>query len=231
VIYERDYIDVCLAELREHGAAACCGRVTVLSVNDSRSAQLAAWTCSAFASSSKAVGTMAESGAGPLSAPLLEKRALLDEGGYRGRLLRTGKTRCFYHAPPNLAALMRYAFVRGYESAAALPQRPWVRRARNVLPLVLVIGLTLALLAGIAGTLADSGSGRWWWLLAAAPLPISYLVASMLTAPGLLPKRRSLIVLALPLFRVGFELSYSLGGLAATIRRSGRSSPSQSSYT
>lgn len=246
--YSPDYISTCLRELRERGATGCGGRVVTQPTTGSLQARLVAATLAhPFGSSHSSFRTQSEGFADTVNYPVLKKAALLEVGGYDETLLRnqdndmnqrlraagnklycTWNSRCYYHPPGTVRALLRYAYRNGFWNVISLRKNAACMAARHFVPFVFVTSLLATAALAIGWRLGGTSDSR---LAALAFLLIlgSHLAVGAYSAVRVALRDRFSGALWLPSVFLGLHLAYGLGTLAAFISGAGdpRSAPSK----
>lgn len=231
--YDREYLAVCLRELRAHGAAACSGRTVTVPADDTLGARLAAWTFAhPFGSSTRSFRTQPEGFADSVPYPVMVRDALLAIGGYDEALHRnqdndlnqrlraaghrlycTWKTTARYHPQSTVRGLLAYALRNGYWNVISLRVNRASMGLRHIAPLGFVLGLIILLVLALAGI----ATGYEWLALFFVMVLGVHLLCSAVAAVQIAARERSIAgVLTLPLFFL-FHVSYGWGSLRALL--------------
>jgi succinoglycan biosynthesis protein ExoA len=231
-IYDRDYVRVCLSELRAKGAVGCTGRTVTRPARPTLEARLVAWALGhPFGTSRRSFRTQPEGYVDTAAYPVMIKDALLEAGGYDEGMLRnqdndmnqrlrvaghrfycTWKTQCLYHPQATLRGLAKYAFRSGYWNAISLRENPASMRARHLAPLGWVLSLFACTVDAASGMSASNRSAvrRTW--------PVAVLLGLHMgvgTMAGLRTARRERApgALWLPFVFAGLHITYGVGTL------------------
>ncbi len=236
-IYERNYISVCLNELKAHGAVGCSGRVITCPSHRSLQARLVGWALShPFGSSRRSVRTQQEGFVDTIPYPVMCKEALIEAGGYdeelhrnqdndmnqklraRGhKLFLTDKTQCLYFVKSTIGSLLRYAFHTGYWNLISFRKNKSSMGLRHFVPFVLVLALGFAIGMQAAAFFVP-GPDRLWFLILLFTLVSLHILLGFLAAMQVSIRERTVGALLLPLVFLSFHLSYGLGTLWAVLR-------------
>lgn len=234
VLFDPDYIEVCLREMRRHDAIACGGRVVVTPANGSTQAQLVAWTVAApFVSSRKSMRTLKGGFVDTLPYPVFRKQAMIDVGAYDERLARnqdndltsrllaaghrlylTPLTKSYYRPRSTLRSMIRYAARAGYWNGVTLRANRSALSGRHLVPGAFVAVLVAPTGASAAAWVARRGRRRSTWLLPSAAALLLHLVGGAVTAAQTFATTRRRAAALLPLYALAFHVAYGLGVLA-----------------
>jgi glycosyltransferase involved in cell wall biosynthesis len=228
--YNPDYIATCLAEMREHNATGCGGRVLTMPANSSLQARLvAAALGSAFGTSTKSFRNHREGYADTINYPVYLRAALVDIGGYDEQLFRnqdndlnqrlrargnclylTWKTSCQYFVQPTLALLLRYAWKTGYWNVISLKKNASAHGIYHFVPAIFVLACFLTSLFALFEVYLPLS--HWVW--AGLPLIVllgTYFTAAFLASAATVVRQRWLGGVILPLVFLALHTSYGLG--------------------
>lgn len=240
--YPKDYIAVCLRELKASGAVGCSGRALSHAPSDALQAQLACWVSGhPFGSSGRSFRTQPEGYADTIPYPVMEKAALLQAGGYNEELSRnqdndmnqklraaghtlycTWKTQCVYYTQRDVKSLLKYAFRNGYWNVVSLKHNAASMGLRHFVPFFFVLGLLLSAGAAASAPLAapQRRAQRSWPLRFLLGLHLACGVAAALQ---IAKRERDARALLLPPLFLSFHIAYGAGSLWAFLRESTRS--------
>jgi glycosyltransferase involved in cell wall biosynthesis len=235
--YRRDYISVCLNELREHDAIGCSGQIKTRRANDSVQAKLVAWSLSHwFGSSTRSVRTQPDGFRGAVPYPIMKKQALLAVGGYdeqlnrnqdndmnqklrsRGyRLYLTKKTQSEYFVKSTVRSLLQYGFHTGYWNVISFRKNNASMRLRHFVPFVFVVALLSASIVAVAA-LFILNTHQKWLLAPFFMITFLHLLIGLFCAIQIAVREKSFAPLTLPLVFIGFHISYGSGTLLGVVR-------------
>jgi succinoglycan biosynthesis protein ExoA len=234
--YRRDYISVCLDELKKHDAVGCSGRIDTRAADGSAGARLVSWSLSHwFGSSTRSVRTQPEGYRDTVPYPVIRKEALLAAGGYDEQLHRnqdndmnqkllahgyrlylTAKTECQYFVKPTVRSLLEYALHTGYWNVISFRQNRAAMKLRHFVPFIFLLALIVALAAFLAAPVVSVGFQEWLM----APILVvllSHLLIGLAAGIQVAFREKSLVALLLPFVFLSFHLSYGLGTLWAIL--------------
>ena len=231
-VYDRDYLRVCLSELRAHGAVGCTGRPVTRPARAALEARLVAWALGhPFGTSRASFRTQPEGYVASAAFPVMVKQALLDVGGYDEGMVRnqdndmnqrlhaaghrlycTWKTRCLYHPQATIKGLATYAFRNGYWNAISLRDNPASMRARHVAPFAWVLTLLGCALLAASGLRTSKRTAVWRSWPGAVLLGL-HMSAGTAAGVQTAVRERSPGALWLPLVFVGLHVTYGVGTL------------------
>jgi glycosyltransferase involved in cell wall biosynthesis len=154
--------------------------------------------------------------AGPYDEELVRNQD--DEYNYRirklgGRLLLASDINSRYYSRSSLRSLARQYFQYGYWKVRVMQKHPRQMRARQFVPLLLVVALLMS-----AGLWLVTPIGGWALALVASSYIVANILASALTAA-----RRGLKLMpVLPVAFAAMHLSYGLGNILGLIKFRGK---------
>jgi succinoglycan biosynthesis protein ExoA len=233
-IYARDYIAICLQELKGSGAVGCSGCAWVCASGEGLQARLVAWALAhPFGTSTRSMRTRGAGFADSIPYPVFLKKALIEVGGYDNQLHRnqdndicqklraqgrtlymTDKTSCEYFVSPTLMSLSRYAFKTGFWNFISLKINPASMALRHFVPAAFVAMVILSLMAF---TLSFGATGDIKAVLRSSILLVTliYSLASLAAAGQIAFRQRSIHALLLPVGFLVLHFSYGIGTLTA----------------
>ena len=235
--YAKNYISVCLDELRRTGAAGCSGMVLTRPLNNTVEAKLIALALEdPFGSSTGSCRTQSEGFVDSISYPVFVKQALLDVGGYDEQLHRnqdndmnqrlrarghhlylTSKTHCEYFVKGTFRSLAQYALNTGFWNFISFRRNRSSMSLRHFTPFLFVLALAGTMMCAVVAPFAPAVYQRP--LLAPAVLLLgSYLVAGSLASARIAIRKRWLSALLLPPVFFLFHFCYGIGTFLAVIR-------------
>lgn len=150
--------------------------------------------------------------AGPYDEELVRNQD--DEYNYRirklgGRLLLAPDVKSRYFSRTSLRSLWRQYFQYGYWKVRVMQKHPRQMRARQFVPLVLVVALLLSAALGLVTPM-----GRWASLLVAG----SYVAATILASIATAPRREPSLMPVLAIAFATMHFSYGLGNILGLIK-------------
>jgi len=228
--YNPDYLSVCLAELKTHGAVGCSGKLYSKPATQSLQAQISLWVLShPFGVSGSSFRTQSEGYADTIPYPVFLKRVLLDLGGYDESFTRnqdndmnyrirqaghklyvTGKTSCVYYTRSSLRGLIDYAYGNGSWCAVSFRTEPKSLGLRHYIPALFLIAVICSTLSAIVGILLHLPVGILVLLL--TPIWLHLLIGTVASIQIAYQKKALPALLLAPLF-FAFHLTYGYGFL------------------
>jgi glycosyltransferase involved in cell wall biosynthesis len=233
-LYAKNYIAVCLDELKRSGAVGCSGRERVCAGGAGVQARLVAWALAhPFGTSTGSMRTRGAGFADSVPYPVFLKSALIETGGYDTQLHRnqdndicqkirsrghtlyiTDKTSCEYFVSPDLMSLSKYAFRTGFWNFISLKVNPASMAPRHFVPAVFTaVALISLLTCGLS--FGVTGNARLLLRGSLLLLALTYGMASLAAACHIALRQRSVHALLLPFSFVILHLSYGFGTLTA----------------
>jgi succinoglycan biosynthesis protein ExoA len=235
--YDRDYIQVCLEELEETGAAGVSGRLETVPANDSLQAQLVAWTIShPFGASGNSVRTQPEGFADTIPYPVFRKQVLLEVGGYNEALVRnqdndmnerliqagytlylTHRTSARYFSKATIIGLLHYAHKTGWWNAISLKINWRSMKLRHHAPTLFALSVLAWPLTRWMGSLTGFRLLKLKGSLLGLALPM-HLVAGAIAAWDQFTKTGTPASILLPPIWLAFHFMYGFGTLHGLVR-------------
>lgn len=233
--YAKNYIAVCLEELKLQHAGGCSGLAVTRPGCSGLQAQLIAWALAhPFGTSSRSMRTRLAGFADTIPYPIFLKSTLIEVGGYDTQLHRnqdndlsqklrsrgyklyiTDKTSCEYFVSPTLAALSRYAFKAGFWNLISLKRNPSSMALRHFVPGAFVATLFLSL--AFLFFMDTTGSTGLWLPGPLFLLGAIYATASIAAASHIAFREKSVGALLAPVVFLLLHVSYGVGTLSALI--------------
>jgi glycosyltransferase involved in cell wall biosynthesis len=231
-VYAKDYISVCLNEIRARGVSGCGGRLVTQPSSDSLEARLVAHGLAhPFGSSTKSFRTRPEGFADTLGYMVIRKDALKDIDGYSEGLLRnqdndanqrlrarghklycTWRTQCLYHPKESIRGMLAYAYHNGFWNVISFKENSASMGLRHFVPFFFVAGLLATALLSIASLFSRNPSARI--LALSFPVLLSlHLIVGGLASLQVAVQKKFLGALWLPLIFIGFHAAYGVGSL------------------
>lgn len=237
-VYSKNYISVCLQELRSHGAVLCGGRViTRPSANNLQARLVASALGHPFGSSRKSFRTQPQGFSGTVNYPVLWKEALVEIGGLAEdmlcnedddfhqrlsanghKLFHTWKTHCFYHSRGTIGDLLALARRNGFWNAVSLRRNAASMSPRHFVPFVFLISLLLCALIAIAGVFSHVPH-RAFALLPLVALLGLHFGAGSIAAIQIAVREKFLGAIWLPFVFLAFHFCYGFGTFWAFVTR------------
>jgi len=247
-VYRRDYISVCLRELKQHAAVLCGGRVITQAAANTVGAHLVAAVLGhGFGSSTRSFRTQPEGHSLTVNFPVVWKEALVEIGGFQESLLRnqdndidqklsakgyrlfhTWKTSCIYHPKEKVKELLLYGYGNGFWNAISLQQNAASMSPRHFVPFAFVLGVLLAVLFGLLAALASPLHPAIGFVPLGAIVGL-HLAAGSAAALQVGIREKFAAAIWLPFVFLAFHFSYGVGTFWAVLRRAKPPDSSKSS--
>jgi len=232
--YAKDYIAICLEELKSHDACGCSGREITRPTGDGLQARMVAWALAhPFGTSTGSMRTRKAGFADTIPYPIFRKSVLLEVNGYDTQLHRnqdndlsqrlrargyklyiTDKTYCEYFVSASIVSLSKYAFRAGFWNIISFKKNPSSMATRHFVPGAFVIALLLSVLTFLL-SMDSTGHVRLWFSSPLLLLGAIYGAASIVVACHILVREKSVGALLMPFVFLLLHISYGTGTLSA----------------
>ncbi len=236
--YRKDYLAVCLQELKDEKAAGCSGRVFSKSACDTFESQASAYIFgNKFGVSGNSFRTQPEGFVDTIPYPIFVKKILLDLGGYNTELSRnqdndmnyriraaghklycTYKTFCVYFPKSTLREAYKYAHTNGFWNAESLRESKKSMSLRHFIPFLFVLYLIFWML--MSGLFILNILSSFLYIILSVPLLV-YLLLTVIYAFPFIKKSDSLKSIWMPIYFFRFHISYGMGTFKGLFNKQG----------
>lgn len=229
-VYDSNYIQICLDEIKKHNAIGVSGRVLALPAEVTMQAKCVAWAFGhPFGASGKSFRTQPEGFVDTVPYPVFKKQALLDLGGYDERLARnqdndmnfrlrkaghllycTWKTNAYYQSKKTISEILQYAMKTGRGNAVSLKVSPSSLSMRHHIPTLFVGSILFGVFFALVGLLTSNVWLEFFAGLLLLSIPVHLLVGTLVSIT-LLVKHRSIAAVIMPGIFFMFHFCYGFG--------------------
>jgi cellulose synthase/poly-beta-1,6-N-acetylglucosamine synthase-like glycosyltransferase len=223
--YPKNYIDICLKEIKKFNAVGCSGKTKFIKNKNLSSILSNNILQSNFGTSSKSSRNLTEGYVKILPYPVYKRKIISKVGGFDDKLVRnqdnnlsnkiinngyklylTFKTYTKYHGPKNFKELMRYSYKYGYGNGQMIYHFKTGLGLRHVVPLffslMIVIFLTLSIISSNS------------YLVSLFQLPvILYFLLNFYFSLKIYINHRKLFFILAPLYFFFFHFTYGISTL------------------